>query len=279
MGSVLAWYRSTEFHWDIFLWAIIGVTLIMLTTYYAGEYWDIHEDQLSGLQASTPFSGGSQVIQRGLLPRSKALWASILCMIAALSIGLLLHIHYLTGVWTLPMGLLGLVGGFFYSTPPIRWVSRGVGELWIAVCYGWLPLVSAYYLQHNLPPILIHWIALPIAITIFNVILLNEFPDYSADFHTGKRNLVVRLGQSRAAKLYIVLNVGSWVAVIFTVINGVHWIGLLFYLPVFLLSLYTTSSMLQGAWQTPQTLVKLCGITILINLGTTGSMILTYLGG
>ena len=277
LGNIFVWYNTGEFHWDVFLWAITAVVLIMLTTYYAGEYWDIHEDTISGSQTPNPFSGGSQVIQRGLLPRSNALWASLLCLSGALGIGVLLQFYFTTGRWTLPLGFLGLVGGFFYSTPPIRWVNRGVGELWIAICYGWLPLVSAYYLQQGMPPPLIHWIALPIALTIFNVILLNEFPDYSADSQTGKRNLVVRLKRSRAALLYVSVNLGSGGAILLALLNGVPWISLLYYIPVFILSFYSTSSMLLGAWKTPQRLTRLCGITVLINLGTTSSILLSFI--
>ena len=278
LGNFLVWYQASELRWDVFSLSTTAVVLIMLMSYYAGEYWDIHEDTISGFQSPNPFAGGSQVIQQGLLPRSNAFWASILCMGLVLGIGTLLQFYFNTGSWTLPLGLLGLVGGFFYSTPPVRWVRRGVGELWIAICYGWLPLVSAYYIQQGMPPHVIYWITLPIALTIFNVILINEFPDYSADLQTGKRNLVVRMGRSHAALLYSVLNIGSWVAIPLTIFNGVPWPCLLYYLPIFLLSLYTISSMLSGAWKTPQKLVRLCGVTILINLGTTTSILLSYIG-
>jgi 1,4-dihydroxy-2-naphthoate octaprenyltransferase len=279
LGNILVRYSTTAFRWDVFFLALIGVILIMLTTYYAGEYWDIQEDTISGSHAPSSFSGGSQVIQRGLLPHTHALWASLLSMILALSIGVVLQFYFNTGFWTLPLGLVGLAGGFFYSARPIRWVSRGVGELWIALCYGWLPLISAYYIQQGPPPTLVYWIGLPIALTIVNVILLNEFPDYSADTQTGKRNLVVRVGQSGAALIYIILNVGSWIAMVLIGLHGAPGHTLLYYLPVFLLSLFTTSLMLKGAWKTPSTLTKLCGITLLINLGTTSSLVMSFIGG
>jgi len=58
-----------------------------------------------------------------------------------------------------------------------------------------LPVASAYYIQTSAIHPVIHWMAIPIGITIFNVILLNEFPDYEADKATGKKNLLYRLGK------------------------------------------------------------------------------------
>ncbi len=200
LGGVLAWRQTGVFRWDVCAWGTLGVVLVMLTTYYAGEYWDYVEDSLSA--GSSRFAGGSQVVQRELLPRHAALWGSLVSLLLALGVGLILQLGYGRGLWTLPLGLLGLLGGFFYSTRPLRWVSRGWGELWIAFCYGWLPVAAGYYLQVGRIVPLIHWLAAPIGLTIFNVILLNEFPDYPADVAAGKANLTARLGREQAARLY-----------------------------------------------------------------------------
>jgi len=61
-------------------------------------------------------------------------------------IGLILQFYYKTGPWTIPLGVIGMITGFFYSTPPPRWVKRGIGELLIGFCYGWLPVAAAFYL-------------------------------------------------------------------------------------------------------------------------------------
>ena len=177
------------------------MVLVMLATYYAGEYWDYAEDSLSARLGPSRFAGGSRVLQRGLLPRRAALWASLVSLLLAVGVGLMLQLGYRTGVWTIPFGVLGMLGGFFYSTRPVRWVSRGWGELWIAFCYGWLPVATGYYLQAGGITPLVHWLAAPIGLTIFNVILLNEFPDYPADLVTGKANMVMRLGPERASRL------------------------------------------------------------------------------
>ncbi len=279
LGAVLAWRQGDTLRLDVFAWGTLGVVLVMLATYYAGEYWDYVEDSLSGRMGGSRFAGGSQVLQRGLLPRRTALWASVVCFALALAVGFLLQYGYHTGPWTLPLGIIGLVGGFFYSTRPVRWVGRGWGELWIAFCYGWLPVAAAYYVQMGHIWSLIHWIAAPIGLSIFNVILLNEFPDYQADHQAGKQNLAVRLGRERASWLYALTSAASWVAVGLSVGRGVPVRAGWFYLPVLALSLVLVTQLLRGRWRDRPTLETMCGANLLVNLGTTASYILAFIGG
>ncbi len=273
LGGILAWRLAGVFRWDIFGWGTLGVVLVMLATYYAGEYWDYAEDSLA---APGRFSGGSGVVQRGLLPRRAPLVASLICVLLALGVAATLQLAYRTGPWTFPFAVVGLTGGFFYSTRPVRWVGTGLGELWIAFCYGWLPVAVGYYLQVGGLTPLVHWLALPIGLTIFNVILLNEFPDYPADAAAGKTNLTVRLGRERAALLYALVSVGSWAGMALSLGAGAPLQVLWFYLPVLALSLILVVLIVQGRWRERVTLERLCGANLAVNLGATLAYILAF---
>ena len=276
LGGVLAWRQGGAFHWGVCAWGVLGVVLIMLATYYAGEYWDYTEDSLSARLGPSRFAGGSRVLQRGLLPRHTALYASLVSLVLAGGVGLVLQLGYRTGKWTIPFGVLGMLGGFFYSTRPVRWVSRGWGELWIAFCYGWLPVAVGDYLQVGTIAPLVHWLAVPIGLTIFNVILLNEFPDYPADLKVGKTNIVARISRERASRLYGLISLGSWVAMLLSLGHGVPMQALWFYLPILALSLILVVSVMGGRWRNRATLEKLCGANLVVNLGTTAAYIFAF---
>lgn len=276
LGAVLAWRIGRVLRWDVFAWGTVGVVLVMLATYYAGEYWDHAEDSLSARLGPSRFAGGSRVPQSGVLPRRAPLWASIISLLMALAVALILQLGYRTGPWTIPFCAVGLLGGFFYSTRPVRWVSTGVGELWIVLCYGWLPVAVGYYLQVGELTSLVHWLAVPIGLTILNVILLNEFPDYPADSEAGKRNIVVRLGRERASWVYGLVGVGSWVAVLVSLSKGVPIGALWFYLPVLALSAILAILVVAGRWRDRATLEKLCAANLMVNLGTTAAYILAF---
>ncbi len=279
LGNVLAWRLAGTFRWDIALWGTAGVVLVMLATYLAGEHWDYAEDTLCGEMGRSRFSGGSGVLQAGALPRNTALYGSLVSVALALAVALVLRFVYHCGPWTVPFAAIGLSAGFFYSARPVRWVGLGVGELWILFCYGWLPPAVAYYLQVGHVPPVIHWLAVPIGLTIFNVILLNEFPDHPADRAAGKGNLAVRLGLRRAAWLYALAGAGSWAGMILSLGHGAPGSALVFFAPVTALSLALTALMLAGAWQSRATLERLCGANLLVNLGTTAAYILAFLKG
>ena len=279
LGGVLAWRLGGAFRWETCALGTLGVVFVMLATYYAGEYWDYDEDSLSARLGPSRFAGGSGVLQRGLLPRRAPLWGSLISLLLALGVASVLQWVYRTGPWTIPFAVLGLLGGFFYSTRPVRWVSTGVGELWIAFCYGWLPVAVGYYLQAGGIAPLVHWLAVPIGFTILNVILLNEFPDYPADSATGKANLVVRLGRERAASLYGLLSLGSWIAMLLSLGRGVPTRALWLYLPVLLLSLILVVLIMRGGWRDRATLERLCGANLAVNLGTTAVYIIALFVG
>jgi len=276
LGTLLAWKLKGQFSCQIFSLALLAIVLIMLSTYHAGEYFDFQEDKISKHHFNSKFAGGSGIIQAGKLPREVPLLTSIIAFLMSGIIGLILQFYYKTGNYTLILGCTGALAGFFYSTPPIRLVEKGFGELFIWFCYGWLPIAIAFYIQTGYIESFIFWISLPIGISIFNVIFLNEFLDYEADVATGKKNLLVRLGKKRGALLYNTLSVTSWLIMFLTVIFLVPLTALYLYIPIVILSSFIIIMMLKKKYEDVHILEILAGLNIVVNLGTTASYILAF---
>ena len=277
LGTFLVYKFNSTISLQIFVLGVSAVILIMLSTYHAGEYFDYQEDEISQRSYKSNFAGGSGVIPEGRLPRSVPLWTSIVSFLAAGIIGLFLQFYFKTGPYTLLLGCLGAFPGFFYSTRPIRLVERGFGELFIGFCYGWLPVASAYYIQTATILPIIHWLAIPIGLTVFNVILLNEFPDYEADKLTGKRNLLNRLGKKKGMFIYVTLSMLASLAMLASPLSGIPFKVIYFYLPILLISLFIAVMMLRGKYENRKILEILCGLNIAVNLGTSLSFILAYI--
>lgn len=273
LGAIAAWHAYDLFHWPIFLLSTLAVVFIMLATYYAGEYYDFRVDQLSAEMERNIFSGGSQALVMGLLPMEHARIASIVALILAGGVGLILQFVLHTGPWTIPLGLVGMIAGFYYSTPPFRWVQRGIGELLIGFCYGWLPVATSFYLQVGRIDPIVHFLSLPIAFTIFNVILINEFPDYPADQIEGKRNLVVRLGRERAAYVYVAAAVAAALSGMMAT-QMLPLVALPLYLPIAILTLLVAGMILRKDYRDRKKLEQMCALTLVTNLGTALAYIL-----
>ncbi len=274
LGGILSWRYTGHLDFIILGWGILSVIFIMLATYYSGEYFDYEIDLLSAKLERNRFSGGAQILQTGLIPRRHVLFASYISLILGGSIGILLQFYYKTGHYTIPLGIAGMFSGFFYTTKPIRWSYRGVGEILIGFCYGWLTVAASYYIQTQKISPLVHWVSLPIALTIFNVILINEFPDYPADKAFGKRNLVVRFGKERMSKLYVLTSIGTWIFYAFSIKAGIPFKAILLFSPIFILSLLTTIQVFRGDYKDRKKLEGICGKTLIFNIGTTTSLII-----
>jgi len=277
LGTFLAWRLRGVFSIPIFVFGLTGVLLVMLSTYHAGEYFDHVEDGLSKRLFRSRFSGGSGVIPDGVLPRSVPLWTSLIAIALAGVIGLILQFGLKTGPLTLLLGCIGVLPGFFYSARPIRLVEKGYGELFIGFCYGWLPVASAYYIQSGDIAPMIHWMALPIGLSIFNVILINEFHDHPADLAVGKANLMVRLGKKKGVILYVLVAILSWLSMHASLSAGIPRKALYLYLPVLFLSAGISLTLARGKHANPLVLEILCGLTIAVNLATTAVYILAFL--
>jgi 1,4-dihydroxy-2-naphthoate octaprenyltransferase len=277
LGTLTAWKLEGLFSTPVFVLGIIAVILIMLSTYHAGEYFDRMGDAISFKEHQNPFAGGSRVLHATEMSAKVPLWTSVISILAAAGIGIYLQYGLGTGPYTIFLGALGLFPGFFYSTKPIRLVEKGIGEIFIGFCYGWLPIASAYYIQTGRLAPVIHWMGIAVGFTIFNVILLNEFPDYHADKTSGKRNLLVRLGVERGALVFSAACVLTWVAVLFSFSMGVSLKALYVFLPVMALSAVIILMVMKKRYENKKTLEVLCGLNIAINIGTTLSYIVAYI--
>jgi 1,4-dihydroxy-2-naphthoate octaprenyltransferase len=276
LGARIATWAGVPFVPAVFWLGLAAVVLIMLATYFNGEYADVSEDRVSTDLGRNPFAGGSGGVVDGLLPAEYARTAGYVVTGLAIVIGLVLAIVYRTGGWTIPIGIFGLAAGYFYSMRPFRWVERGIGELLIGICYGWLPIAIGYYLQAGELPMLLLWVSLPVAITIFNVIFVNEYPDFDGDAAVGKRNLLQRVGREKGAWIYRAAVILAPFAFAYSLTKGVPNAMWQWYAAVVVLSLVPTAMMGVGLWGTRKFLVPICGITIVVNLATTSVLIASF---
>lgn len=204
LGSAAAWYDTNNFMWMRFLITMAGAVLIHAGTNLANDYFD----HISGCDEAnrnpTPFSGGSRVIQEGLMSAKKILCASALCFMAGSVIGL--YLNYVSGKNViLILGIIGVFLGIFYTARPFRIGYGSFGELATGVGFGPLMVMGAYYTQAKSMPFKVFLISIPIGILIAMVLFINEFPDYQADKSVGKKTLVVILGKKNASILYYLL--------------------------------------------------------------------------
>lgn len=217
LGAVIAWQRGGDFHWVYFLLTLVAAMAIHAGTNIVNDYFD----HLSGndpvnVEFVSPFTGGSRLIQEGLLSPREVLMESLFFFALGSAIGL--YLTWARGLIVLLVGLIGVFSGFFYTAPPIYLARWGIGEFFVGLNCGFLITLGSYYVQTRS----LKWepvvAAIPVACLITAVLWINEFQDAPADRAVGKATLVVRLGRRRAVTGYIFLMAATYLSILLAAI-------------------------------------------------------------
>ncbi len=219
LGIAVAGYHG-DFNWWLALLTIIGGAAVHIGLNVANDVFD----SLSGADDAnvnpTQFSGGSRVIQYGLVTLRQMGAISIGAYALGISVGLIL----LAVAWSpalLAIGVVGLLLSVFYTAPPFRLVHHGLGELTTALGFGPIMVLGAYAVQTQSLALEPFVASIPVAILIALILYVNEIPDAKSDAAAGKRTLVVRWSRKLVTTAFLVSALAAFGALMAAVVTGV----------------------------------------------------------
>jgi 1,4-dihydroxy-2-naphthoate octaprenyltransferase len=197
------------------LLTVVGASFVQLAINVSNDVFDTAQGADDANVTPTKFSGGSRVIQYGLVSFRQMATLALGFYVAAAAIGLVL-LALRGSPALLVIGVAGFVVGLGYTAPPLKLVYRGLGEIAVAVGFGPLMLLGAYVVQTGGA---LSWepfvASIPIAVLIALVLYVNEIPDRRGDARAGKRTLPVRFSREAVVtgyRLAIALAYGVLVA-------------------------------------------------------------------
>jgi len=239
VGSALGYATTGSFSPILFILALLAIMALHSGANMANDYFDHISGNDRQNKNPTPFSGGSRYIQKGIFPPRVILLAGLLWLTIGSIIGI--TIFLLTqSIFILVLGLVGLLGGFFYTAPPFKFGYRCIGEFVIFLLFGMLAVYGSYYLQTEMFDVTALLPCFIVSILIFLVILVNEFPDMKADASVNKRTLVVIFGVAVSIWIYRVVLIASFaVAAAMLIFQPMFYAGLFYLLtlPVAIMAL------------------------------------------
>ncbi len=201
VGGAVAYHDTRAFLWAYWLATLVALVLLHAAANLANDYYDhLSRNDEINVEFISPFTGGSRFIQERLTSPVSILIAALLCLAAGSAIGLVLV--WLRGWPILILGAVGGLSGFFYTANPLRLGYRGLGEIFIFLDFGVLPVLGTYYVQAQQFTLSAGAASIPVALMIAAVLWINQFPDYVADRAVDKKHWVVRLGRRRAVYIY-----------------------------------------------------------------------------
>lgn len=205
-----------------FVLTLLGALLLQAGSNLINDWKDAVDSDAVNREYVRPFTGGSRVIQMGLLTRADVGLGGFTMLGLASLIGL--YLAYVRGWPVLLLLAAGLIGGIYYTGAgkQFSFITMGpaVGEIVLGLCFGVLLLLGTVYVQTGTFTLEAFLLSLPVTLLIVNVLLINQFADAEADEKVGKTTLTVRLGKQRTVSVLTLNFVLSYVVIAASVLAG-----------------------------------------------------------
>lgn len=185
LGSTIAWSLTGTLDIGIFALSMLAGIFLQAGNTMTNDYFDY---QRSGdIRAMSP-----------LVPPQQVLQGALGFFVVGVMVGV--YIALVSGVLVLGFGALGLLFGYLYSVPSWRLGGTGIGELLAGLTLGLLTTMGAFFVQTQQVQEIVVWAALPVALLMSAVLILNGFQ--SGKLESTPRSLWARLGTRTAAFAY-----------------------------------------------------------------------------
>jgi 1,4-dihydroxy-2-naphthoate polyprenyltransferase len=244
---------------------VIGAAFVQLGLNVANDVFDSAQGADEANVTPTQFSGGSRVIQYGLVSfRQMAGLATTFYILAAV-IGLVL-LGLRGSPALLVIGVVGFVVSLGYTAPPLKFVYRGLGEIAVAIGFGPLMLLGGYVVQTRGA---LSWepfvASLPVALLVALILYVNEIPDRRGDARVGKRTLPVRFSKAAVIGGYRGAAIAAYVILVAGVVVGLLPIPALLALFTIPLALRVSRG-LEPNYDNPYGLMAIMGVNVKVHL-------------
>ena len=207
VGLALTWQQNSSIDLLDAILIFAGVMALHASVDLLNDFWDFKRG-IDTKTKRTKMSGGTGVLPEGLLKPSSVYRAGIVFLIIGSVIGSYFVITH--GI------IIGIILGFailsiyFYST---KIVDSGLGEFFVAV-KGSMIVIGTFFIQSG--EITIESILGGIVVGVLSslVLFIASFPDHDADKSKGRKSLVIAVGKEKAAKLFWIFPIISYLTII-----------------------------------------------------------------
>lgn len=159
-------------------------------------------------------------------------FSGLACFALAVPMGL--YLAYKTGYPLLVLGIIGFIGGYFYTGEPFNYKRRGLGVVLVFFLMGVFMICGSYYAVSGFFQFRVFWISLPVSALVSLILLSNEIRDYEYDLRHGFKTLTARIGFAWGKGVFFFLALFAYAGTVFLYLAGYFphlwfiWAGLPF---------------------------------------------------
>lgn len=195
---------SGQWSTPLFILTLLGGIALHLGTNLHNTYGDY----VSGVDTLESAVTCPQLVTGQISPKAMYI-AGWLAFGAAALIGLV--ILTICGLWVLPFGIVGVLGGYYYTNGKNPYKYAGLGPYFVFLLMGPLMALPAYCIisgSFDAAPILG---SLSIACLVAAIMHANDMRDIGHDRAAGIRTIAMRQGLKKSIIIYAALNLGAFI--------------------------------------------------------------------
>lgn len=212
-GAALAWVNET-WNWVPFVAALLGAVFLHAGTNVVNEVYDVR----NGVDTITS-PRASHAIVKGRMTERTAILISGIAFMLAVVVGV--YLIALRGPVIVGLGLLGLLGGWGYTAPPLEYKNRAMGVPLVFLLMGPLMVEGSYFAVAGSWSLTALVLSIPVGLLVAAILHGNEWRDIREDSRAGISTLSARIGQKWAHYGYVALVLGAYMVLALAVIGTI----------------------------------------------------------
>jgi len=250
LGATLVPFLRVSARWELMPLIAIASLLLHAATNMISEYFDYQK----GVDRVDTY-GGSRVIVDGLLSPKQVFWGSVILFVSTLCIGLVFVVIH--GWPILLLGLIGILGGVFYTATPVGYKYLGLGDLLVFILMGPLMVIGSFYVLTGTFQYKVLWISLPIGFLVAAILSANNLRDVLHDTQAGIKSTASVLGFRWARLEYSMLVLGAYITTLIMMAFGILPLWSLLTLLLIPLAVKNIKAALSSVSDKPETIAAL----------------------
>ncbi|MCF8527768.1 MAG: 1,4-dihydroxy-2-naphthoate polyprenyltransferase [Candidatus Nanopelagicales bacterium] len=184
------------------LLALVVALMLQIGVNYANDYSD-------GIKGTDDRRVGPVRLVGQQLASPPAVKRAALLSFALAALAGLALVVLTTQWWLLLVGMASIAAAWLYTGGPRPYGYAGLGEIFVFVFFGLVPVVGTAYVQTLTITGVDVLASVGVGLLSCAILVTNNLRDIPSDSVVGKRTLAVRLGDERTRMLYVVLVTGA----------------------------------------------------------------------